>query len=153
MFHFVDRPHRRRFRAVTLIEAVLYVAIALGLIVGGLVLYQQAVLASRTSSTIRQLSAMIAEARVLVKGSGFGTVISETPPFINSNDITSILIAAGAVTPSSVAGTRLLNNPFGGRVWISGFNYSVGSGSTAIRQKVLEIGVSRVPQTACKVDN
>ena len=40
-------------RGVTLIEAVLFISIALGLIVGGLVFFQQASLAARTNDAVR----------------------------------------------------------------------------------------------------
>ena len=59
---------RRRNRAVTLIEAVLYISIALALIVGGLVFFQQASTAARTSAMVRHVSAIVAETRVLMKG-------------------------------------------------------------------------------------
>ena len=62
---------RRRNRAVTLIEAVLYISIALALIVGGLVFFQQASTAAKTSALVRQLSATLAEGRVLIKGTPF----------------------------------------------------------------------------------
>jgi hypothetical protein len=60
----VPQPARRR-RGVTLIEAVLYTAVALGLIVGGLVFFQQASLQSRTAAVVRFYSALIAEARIV----------------------------------------------------------------------------------------
>jgi cell division protein FtsL len=62
---------RRRNRAVTLIEAVLYISIALALIVGGLVFFQQASTAAKTSALVRQLSATLAEGRVQIKGTPF----------------------------------------------------------------------------------
>jgi hypothetical protein len=51
---FTDKANPlRRNRAVTLIEAVLYISIALALIVGGLVFFQQASTAQKTNATIR----------------------------------------------------------------------------------------------------
>jgi hypothetical protein len=55
----------RRLRGVTLIEAVLYIAIALALIVGGLLFYQQASVASRTNYIARVYAALLAETRVV----------------------------------------------------------------------------------------
>ncbi|MCA3514011.1 MAG: hypothetical protein IOC96_12430 [Rhodobacter sp.] len=53
---------------------MLYIAIALALIVGGLVFYQQASLQSRTSSVVRAYSAFITEARaMLAEGSSVPT--------------------------------------------------------------------------------
>jgi len=54
-----------RKRGVTLIEAVLYISIALALIVGGLVFFQQALLAQRINSAVRNISAISAETRGL----------------------------------------------------------------------------------------
>jgi hypothetical protein len=60
-----NSPRTVRRRGVTLIEAVLYIAIALALIVGGLVFYQQASLQSRFNYVTRAMSAVFAEARTL----------------------------------------------------------------------------------------
>lgn len=57
-------------RAVTLIEAVLFVAIALALIVGGLIFFQQAQTSSRTQQTVRLVTAVVAEVRALYRRSG-----------------------------------------------------------------------------------
>ena len=85
---FRDKANRlRRHRAVTLIEAVLYISIALALIVGGLVFFQQASTAAKTSTMVRQLSAAMAEARILLKG---------MPPSGFSLSVTPMLISAGA---------------------------------------------------------
>jgi len=67
----VPQPARRR-RGVTLIEAVLYIAISLALIVGGLVFYQQASLQSRTNDAARVFAAIIADARVVARESPTG---------------------------------------------------------------------------------
>ena len=99
-----------RARAVTLIEAVLFISIALGLIVGGLVFFQQASLAQRTSATIRLVSAIVSEGRVLFEN----TDVSNLPPDGIEN-LAPILIAAGAVPSSAVAGTEL-RSPWGARI-------------------------------------
>jgi Tfp pilus assembly protein PilV len=52
-------------RAVTLIEAVLFIAVALGLIVGGLVFYQQAQTARQTQEAVRLTQAIVSESRAL----------------------------------------------------------------------------------------
>ena len=61
---------RPRCRAVTLIEAVLFISVALGLIVGGIVFYRQASEAARVEKQIRVLTAIVAELRAAVKTSG-----------------------------------------------------------------------------------
>ena len=52
---FRKRGHRR---GVTLIEAVLFISVALGLIVGGLIFFQQASLGARVQETVRLLRAI-----------------------------------------------------------------------------------------------
>jgi hypothetical protein len=113
MFPSVNRSSRRRHRAVTLIEAVLYIAIALALIVGGLVFFQQASTAAKTNTMVRQLSAILAEARVLVRG---------LPVSTTQLNVNYILVSAGAVPSDMVIDPKdwpdpllaQLSNPFGG---------------------------------------
>jgi type II secretory pathway pseudopilin PulG len=98
-----------RKRGVTLIEAVLYISIALALIVGGLVFFQQASLAQRTNSAVRNISAIASETRGLYQGAqSFSGVATGT------------LINAGAVPTSLVnaAGTAL-SNEWGGDIAIT----------------------------------
>jgi hypothetical protein len=96
-----------RKRGVTLIEAVLYISIALALIVGGLVFFQQASLAQRTNSAVRNISAMASESRGL---------------FAQQNSFDGLspaaLINAGAVPTSLISGTDL-KNEWGGTVAIA----------------------------------
>jgi hypothetical protein len=132
MFRFIDRSPRRRNRAVTLIEAVLYISIALALIVGGLVFFQQASTAAKTSTMVRQLSAAIAEARVVMKG-----LPLDATPF----NITSFMISAGAVPPDMVASATLLSNPFGGTTEFWSF--------TVANSQMIQITARRVPQGVC----
>jgi hypothetical protein len=130
---------RRRNRAVTLIEAVLYIAIALALIVGGLVFFQQASTAAKTSTMVRQLSAVLAEGRILVKGLPVG----EAPI-----SITSYVISAGAVPPDMVPIPPVppsvmpqLSNPFGGTTEFFS-NFIAG-------QQVIQVRLSNIPQGVC----
>jgi hypothetical protein len=97
-----------RKRGVTLIEAVLYISIALALIVGGLVFFQQASLAQRTNSAVRNISAIASETRGLYQGSN---------DFNNFTHAT--LINAGAVPSSLIGGTPAaptLTNEWGGTI-------------------------------------
>jgi type II secretory pathway pseudopilin PulG len=134
-------PGKRRCRAVTLIEAVLYIAVALALIVGGLVFFQQASTAQKTSATIRQLSALLAETRVMVKGYPLAQVTN--PDLLSSTtlDITAFLIAAGAAPTDMIASATTLSNPFGG--------------TTSVNAAVLPWGptmlvtLTNVPRSAC----
>jgi carbamoyl-phosphate synthase large subunit len=54
-----------RFRSVTLIEAVLFISIAIGVIIGGLVFFRQAQTASRTMETVRLYQALLTESKVM----------------------------------------------------------------------------------------
>jgi hypothetical protein len=93
-----------RKRGVTLIEAVLYISIALALIVGGLVFFQQASLAQRTNSAVRNISAIASETRGLYQ---------QANSFAGFTQAT--LINAGAV-PSSLVNGANLSNEWGGVV-------------------------------------
>jgi hypothetical protein len=132
MFRSIDRSPRRRNRAVTLIEAVLYISIALALIVGGLVFFQQASTAAKTSTLVRQLSATLAENRVLLKALPLGA---------EPLDITSYVISAGAVPPDMVASPTTLSNAFGGttNMWAG-----IISG-----QRHITIVITNIPQGVC----
>ena len=59
------RLGRIRRRGVTLIEAVLYISIALALIVGGIGFFQQASVAQRANNAVRNISALASEVRAL----------------------------------------------------------------------------------------
>lgn len=137
MSHSVDRSPRRRYRAVTLIEAVLYISIALALIVGGLLFFQQASNAAKTSSLVRQLSATVAETKILFKSQPFAVT---TDPLFGTS-ITSALIAAGAVPADMVAGPAALTNPFGGTTDVQVMNF----GNNAL----IALRLTGIPQSVC----
>jgi hypothetical protein len=94
-----------RHRAVTLIEAVLFIAIALGLIVGGLVFFRQASTARQTQETVRMAQAIVSEVRALFK--------RDRPD--SQVELAEILIASGAVPSQYVHedGDKLVS-PWGG---------------------------------------
>jgi hypothetical protein len=126
---------------VTLIEAVLYIAIALALIVGGLVFFQQASTAAKTNTMVRQLSAILAEARVLVKG---------LPASTTQLNVNYILVSAGAVPSDMVIDPATwtnpllaqLSNPFGGTTELIYQNHpNLG--------QLIRITLTNVPQGVC----
>jgi hypothetical protein len=134
----VQRPAKRRRRGVTLIEAVLYIAIALALIVGGLVFYQQAAAASRVNSAARSLSFLVAEMRQVVRDTGAGTVYSTTAA-------ETLLLARGSIPADSIdmsrpAGQRI-RNPWGG-------DFALGLTRTGSRALVV-LYLNNVPVVAC----
>ena len=104
----VARLGSTRKRGVTLIEAVLYISIALALIVGGLVFFQQASLAQRTNSAVRNISAIASETRGLYQ---------QVNSFGGFDE--GALINAGAVPTSlidTVPNPDQLKNEWGGRI-------------------------------------
>ncbi|MCA3500544.1 MAG: hypothetical protein IOC98_11005 [Rhodobacter sp.] len=120
----VPQPARRR-RGVTLIEAVLYIAISLALIVGGLLFYQQASLQSRTNDTARAFAAMIADLRVMV---------TEMPDGVTTSmiDVENVLNTRGSVPANLWDATKpsgqRLRLPFAGMyASISGSAWSDGT--------------------------
>ncbi len=108
--------HKSAERGATLIEAVLFTVIALGIISGGVVLYEQASRSSRTNETVRMLTSLQSQVRALFQSqSNFGT-----------SDMASVLIAANAV-PSSLqkdsnsdGDNDSLVSPFGTTVTVTG---------------------------------
>lgn len=92
---FTRRPLRR---GVTLIEAVLFISVALGLIVGGLVIFNQASLSSRVAAQTRSLAALFSEAQVMLKRAPHGDWENDW----DYESLNSILIASGAVPASKI---------------------------------------------------
>jgi type II secretory pathway pseudopilin PulG len=132
---------RARKRGVTLIEAVLFISIALGLIVGGLVFFQQASLAQRTADAVRTISAIASETRALYQTSqDFSGVTAE------------VLINAGAV-PSNIVNADgvSLQNEWGGDANLAAsvaFNTWVG-GTAPSANDAFTITYTELPQAAC----
>ncbi len=77
-------------RGATLIEAVLFTVIALGLITGGIVFFEQASNSARTNALIRQIASLQTQVRSL----------HQTQADFGTAELTDLLIASNAV-PSS----------------------------------------------------
>lgn len=149
------RPHVRH-RAVTLIEAVLYISIALALIIGGLVFFQQASFSAKLSQQVRVMSAIMAEARVFYsQQANFNSVSSVAPnalaysDFLAGEQLDSFLISSGAVPAEIVAasaGVRTgsqLRNVWGGEMAVRG-------GVDAYTNKVVvQFLMDQIPTSAC----
>ena len=132
-----------RKRGVTLIEAVLYISIALALIVGGLVFFQQASLAQRTNSAVRNISAMASETRGLYQQQA------------TFNGLThSALVNAGAVPTSMIsnATTGEMKNEWGGIV-TAGTNAvalaALGTAPAAAINETFWVIYPNLPKAAC----
>ena len=85
------RLSSHRERGATLIEAVLFTVIALGLITGGVVFFEQASMSAKTNATIRQLASLQSQVRSL----------HQSQPDFGTADMTTLLITTNAV-PSSL---------------------------------------------------
>jgi len=96
------------------------------------VFFQQASTAARTSTLVRQVSAILAEARVLVKGMPVGTA---------PVNITSYVISTGAVPQDMVTDATTLSNPFGGRTDVYSWIMS--------RQQTISVHLTDIPQGVC----
>lgn len=119
----------RRERGVTLIESVLFISVALGLIVGGLVFYQQSVLAARTQELIRLSNAIVSEVRfvygrnraeigrVAEWDEGFRDMIASFmgEEFVNYQDAlragsaTPVLISSAAIPADNIVGSQIVS--------------------------------------------
>ena len=103
-------------RGATLIEAVLFTVVALGLVTGGVVMYEQASNSSRNNEIIRMIAALQSQVRALHQSqAGFGTA-----------DMADLLIASNAVPSSLQTDTDddgdndAIISPFGGDVTVTG---------------------------------
>ena len=136
-------------RGVTLIEAVLFISIALGLIVGGLVFFQQASLAARTNDAVRSISSFASEIRAAYRTQD------------NFSGLTAaVLINSGAVPPGmlNAAGTGIVNEwnqtaiVRGNLAGINGvFTGTTGGGviGDATQAQYFEIEYTNIPVAAC----
>ncbi|MCZ8133728.1 MAG: type 4 pilus major pilin [Rhodobacteraceae bacterium] len=140
---------KRARRGVTLIEAVLFISIALGLIVGGLVFFQQASLAARTNDAVRSLSSIASETRAAYR---------TQDSFAGLN--AGVLIASGAVPSSqTVADADSLTagdqpgivNEWNQPVLIvpSAGTLPAFPTATGVADRFFEITYSNIPEAAC----
>ena len=120
-------------RGVTLIEAVLFISIALGLIVGGLVFFQQASLAQRTNDAVRSISSLASETRAAYRTQQ--SFAGLTP---------AVLINSGAVPSSAINGTNI-RNEWGGDALI-GPTPALG---TIAADSAFFIEYTNIPAAAC----
>ncbi len=126
-------PLQGRRRGVTLIESVLFVSIGLGLIVGGIVFFQQANDASRTNDVVRNISNISNEVRAFYR---------TQPDFTGLNN--DVIVAAGVVpktlTVTAVdAGADTIANEFAG-------TYAIAPGSDT---QTFVLTTTNVPQAVC----
>lgn len=93
----------RRARAVTLVEGVLFISVALGLIIGGLSVYQQASLSERAAGQMRALGSIVAETRLLVgEIDNMPDLFATDDPMLQAAVLDDVLVAAGSVAATSL---------------------------------------------------
>jgi len=98
-----------RKRGISLIEAVLYLVIALAVIVGGIVFFQQAQLSNQVTDTARAGVGISSQVRGLYQSQrSFGEA-----------ELTGAVLASGSV-PSNFQSDTGIVHPFGGDVTING---------------------------------
>lgn len=92
-------------RGVTLIEAVLYIAVALGLIVGGLVFYQQASRAAEWQDVRRGIEAVNSEVRALYQVTKWQDQVGlwSDPDSSAGQYLNRTLITMGSVPPEMIS--------------------------------------------------
>ena len=101
-----------RRRAISLIEGVLYLVIALAVIVGGIVFFQQSQLSNAVTDTARAAVGISSQARALYQNqTGFG----------DNEDLTLAMIRSGAVPSNFIDNSGdAIAHPFGGGVSVTG---------------------------------
>lgn len=109
-------PPRLDERGATLIEAVLFTVIALGLVIGGIVFFEQASMSARTNEAVRMMASLQSQVRALF----------QSQPNFGTANIGDLLISANAV-PSAMqndadndGANDSLVNAFGGDVTVTG---------------------------------
>ena len=133
-------PVVARRRAVTLIEAVLFIAIALGLIIGGLVFFQQAQTASRTQETVRLVNTVITGARAIARTT-------------DDTMFESAVIAGGHIPEAYLDETRSIVLPWGGKVALDYLgrqgDLPMSLNPVEIGKEVFQLWLNDVPPAVC----
>jgi Tfp pilus assembly protein PilV len=114
MKNFTSLSMAARKRGISLIEAVLYLVIALAVIVGGIVFFQQAQLSNQVTDTARASVGISSQTRALYQNQRtFGA---------SGDDLSAALLKSGAVPNTFIGGTAVLpviSHPFGGDITVS----------------------------------
>lgn len=128
---------RSRQRGISLIEGILYLVLALSLVVGGIILFQNAQLSNRVTETARGVVAIASETRALFQNSSsFGAV---------DDPLNSVLISAGAV-PLNFQSDGGIRHPWGGVVSVVGSPTAVGGVGG---DQTFSIDLDDIPNDAC----
>lgn len=109
-------PETLKERGATLIEAVLFTVIALGLIAGGIAFFEQASTSAKTNDAVRMIASLQSQVRALF----------QSQPEFGSSDVTALLISSNAVPSAMVQDSDddgaydSIINAFGGEVVVTG---------------------------------
>ena len=105
-----------RERGATLIEVALFTVIALGIVIGGIVFFEQASTSAKTTESVRSRASLQYQIRSIFQSqTSFGTA-----------DLTALLITSKAIPASMLADTNsdgdfdAIVNEFGGTVTVTG---------------------------------
>jgi Tfp pilus assembly protein PilW len=102
-----------RQRGISLIEGILYLVLALSLVVGGIVLFQNAQTSNRVTEAARGIVTLASETRALHQNArDFGTAADITPALINAGAVPSNFLNGAAPTE--------IVHPWGGQVTVEG---------------------------------
>ncbi|HDZ51552.1 hypothetical protein LCGC14_0111780 [marine sediment metagenome] len=124
-----------RKRGISLIEAVLYLVIALSVIVGGIVFFQQAQLSNQITDTARMSTGVSSQVRGLFQNQrDFGTD-QLTAAMVKSGAVPSNFVSITPVNPYFTEDEIVL--PFGGNVEIFG------------QESYFVMQFNRLPKAAC----
>jgi hypothetical protein len=140
-------PVRRSGRGVTLIEAVLFISVAMGVILGGLVFYRQAQTALLTQRTVALYSAILVELRGWHERWG-NSLIGQNPWMV---DVRPILIASGGVPSSAIDETRTkILTPWGSHTSFMGIGRYVWANTGAVvSDHQIALSMCDVPVAVC----
>ena len=144
-----NTPRTVRRRGVTLIEAVLYISVALALIVGGLVFYRQASFASNFNSLNRLLSSTVVEARIFTREYPKPIFPPTSVITVGVENFEAFLISNGSVPSAHLdmtqpAGSRI-RSPFGGAIGFIAAVYSAAVGGSS----TVAVTLQDLPVEAC----
>lgn len=118
--------HSRRSRGVGLIEVILFAAIALGLITGGIVFFNQASEAARVNEAVKSIVSL---------QTGIRSMYQATSTFgVSGVDLLPATIASGAANKSLITPEGGLLNEWGGAVTVAGYasGFTLGYGDTPL---------------------
>jgi hypothetical protein len=138
-------PIRTTRRGISLIEGVLYLVLALSVIVGGIVFFQQAQLSNNVTNTSRTMTGISSQVR--------GIYLSTQNYGPDGTDLTETVLAAGGVPSNFIdnngtAGDSTddrISHPFEGNIEV----YSEDGGSGAVGSRYFVIEMENLGEAEC----